>query len=63
MREKSDDPQLDLFTGDHFIYRCILTNDHESSEKEVIEYYNQRGGSDVNFLLADLRKIKKITVL
>ena len=49
MREKSDDPQLDLFTGDHFIYRCILTNDHESPEKEVIEYYNQRGGSEKNF--------------
>ena len=48
MREKSDDPQLDLFTGDHFIYRCILTNDHESSEKEVIEYYNQRGSSEKN---------------
>ena len=27
MREKSSDPQLDLFTGDNFIYRCILTND------------------------------------
>jgi len=49
MREKSDDPQLDLFTGDNFIYRCILTNDHENSEKEVIEYYNQRGGSERNF--------------
>ena len=49
MREKGDDPQLDLFTGDNFIYRCILTNDHQSSEKEVIEYYNQRGGSETNF--------------
>ena len=49
MREKSNDPQLDLFTGDNFIYRCILTNDHETSEKEVIEYYNQRGSSQINF--------------
>jgi len=49
MREKSDEPQLDLFTGDNFIYRCILTNDHKSSEKEVIEYYNQRGGCEKNF--------------
>jgi len=48
MREKSDDPQLDLFTG-QFIYRCILTNDHEFSEKEVIEYYNQRGASEKIF--------------
>jgi hypothetical protein len=49
MREKSTDPQLDLFSGDNFIYRCILTNDHESSEKEVIEYYNQRGSAEKNF--------------
>jgi hypothetical protein len=48
MREKSDDPQLDLFTGDNFIYRSILTNDYESTEKEVIEYYNQRGASEKN---------------
>ena len=48
MREESDDPQPSLFTG-KFIYRCILTNDHESSEKEIIEYYNQRGASENNF--------------
>ena len=49
MREKSTDPQLDLFTGDNFIYRCILTNDHDSSEKEIIEYYNQRGACETTF--------------
>jgi len=46
MREKSGDPQLDLFEGEKFVYRCILTNDHESTEKEVIEYYNGRGNSE-----------------
>jgi hypothetical protein len=49
MREKSNDPQLDLFTGDNFIYRCILTNDWESSEKAVIEYYNQRENKEKTF--------------
>lgn len=49
MREQSDDAQLDLFTGDSFIYRSILTNDHASSEKEVIEYYNMRGASEKVF--------------
>jgi hypothetical protein len=49
MREKSNDAQLDLFTGDNFIYRCILTNDLESSEKTIIEYYNQRGSSEKIF--------------
>lgn len=35
MREKSDDARSDLFTGDSFIYRSILTNDHASSEKRL----------------------------
>ena len=49
MREKSNDPQLDLFEGEKFIYRCILTNDRLSTEKEVIEYYNGRGTSEKTF--------------
>ncbi|MDD4728647.1 MAG: IS1380 family transposase [Dysgonamonadaceae bacterium] len=49
MREKSDNAQLDLFTGDYFIYRSILTNDTESSEKEIIEYFNMRGASEKLF--------------
>lgn len=49
MRRKSDDNQLDLFTGDNYIYRFILTNDKESTEKEVIEYYNQRGKAEKIF--------------
>ena len=48
-REKSDDQQPDLFEGQKFIYRCILTNDRVSSEKEVIEYCNQRGASEKLF--------------
>lgn len=49
MREKSDDNQIDMFTGDTFIYRSILTSDWQSTEKEVIEYYNQRGCSEKLF--------------
>jgi len=49
MCEKSKDPQLDIFEGEKFHYRCILTNDHKSTEKEVIEYYNQRGSSEKTF--------------
>jgi hypothetical protein len=49
MRERTNDPQLDLFEGEKFHYRCILTNDRESSEKEVIEYYNRRGASEKTF--------------
>jgi hypothetical protein len=49
MREKTENRQLDLFTGDSFSYRSILTNDHQSTEEEVIVYYNQRGGSEKMF--------------
>jgi hypothetical protein len=49
MCEKSKDSQLDIFEGEKLHYRCILTNDHKSTEKEVIEYYNQRGRSEKTF--------------
>lgn len=49
MREAGKTNQVDAFTEDTFIYRSILTNDHESTEKEVIEYYNQRGSSEKIF--------------
>ncbi len=41
--EKTDKTQLDLLTGDAMKYRSILTNDWESTKKEVIGYYNKRG--------------------
>jgi hypothetical protein len=49
MREKRDDNQIDAFTQDTCKYRSILTNDWESTEKEVVEYYNQRGTSEKIF--------------
>ena len=49
MREKTGNPQLDIFEGEKFNYRCILTNDHQSSEKQIIEYYNQRGACEKIF--------------
>ena len=49
MREKSESNQVDVFTQDTFTYRAILTNDSESTEKEVIEYYNNRGASEKIF--------------
>jgi hypothetical protein len=49
MREASSDNQLDMFTGDNFKYRSILTNDWGNTEKAIIEYYNQRGSSEKTF--------------
>lgn len=48
-KENTKDLQADLFTGDTCKYRSILTNDWESSEQEVIQYYNQRGASEKIF--------------
>ncbi|MCK5906552.1 MAG: IS1380 family transposase, partial [Flavobacteriales bacterium] len=49
MREKGKTNQINLFTKDNMKYRTILTNDWDSTEKEVIEYYNQRGKSEKVF--------------
>ncbi|MBP3574751.1 MAG: IS1380 family transposase [Prevotella sp.] len=44
-RQKRMDGASDLWEGE-YIYRCILTNDFESSEKDIVEYYNQRGSKE-----------------
>ena len=36
---------MDPWEGE-YTYRCILTNDYESSEKEIVEFYNLRGGKE-----------------
>lgn len=48
-RERNKTGQTDIEFQDSFIYRAILTNDIHSSDKEVIEYYNQRGASEKIF--------------
>lgn len=45
-REKTANPQGDLFTGDNFVYRAIMTNNREMSDVEVVEFYNDRGESE-----------------
>lgn len=45
-REKNVDGQGDLFTGDSFTYRAIMTNNLEMSDVEVVEFYNDRGQSE-----------------
>ena len=44
--EKDSTP--DLF-GDRYTYRCIITNDWDSEEKNVIETYNKRGARERDF--------------
>jgi hypothetical protein len=45
-REKNADGQCNLFTGDHYLYRAIMTNDGEKSDLEVVLFYNARGQSE-----------------
>lgn len=49
MREKTSNNQVDVFTKDTFKYRSILTNDWENTEKQIIEYYNNRGATEKIF--------------
>jgi len=46
-RTKVTDKESALF--DHYIHRCILTNDWTSSEEEIVRFYNQRGTSETTF--------------
>jgi hypothetical protein len=45
-RIKRKDKQADLFSGKPYTYRGILTNDHRSSSKHVVSFYNQRGSAE-----------------
>lgn len=49
MKENTGTDQLNMFTKDTCSYRTLLTNDWGSTEKEVIEYYNNRGKSEKIF--------------
>ncbi len=40
--------QLDLFDGE-YTYRCILTNDWDMTDEEIIQHYNKRGTAEQVF--------------
>lgn len=44
-RQKRNDLDREIWEKE-YTYRCILTNDYESSAREVVEFYNQRGGKE-----------------
>jgi hypothetical protein len=39
------DGEQDLWEGE-YTYRCILTNDYTSTPREIVEFYNLRGGKE-----------------
>jgi hypothetical protein len=48
-RKLKEDKQLDLFTGDGFEYRAILTNNNDIKAEEVAQFYNHRGNMEKQF--------------
>ena len=44
-RERRIDGEQDLWEGE-YTYRCILTNDYTSAPREIVEFYNLRGGKE-----------------
>ncbi len=47
-QRKGKGEQLDLFDGE-YTYRCILTNDWDMTDEEVILHYNKRGAAEQVF--------------
>ena len=45
-REKNTDGQCNLFSGDRYLYRAIMTNDSKKSDLDVVLFYNERGQSE-----------------
>ncbi|MBN1597881.1 MAG: IS1380 family transposase [Bacteroidales bacterium] len=48
-KELRDDGQINMFTGETYNYRTILTNDHKMTDDEVVFFYNQRGTIEREF--------------
>ena len=44
-RQRRADGEQDLWEGE-YTYRCILTNDYTSTNREIVEFYNLRGGKE-----------------
>lgn len=44
-RQRRTDNMQEIWEGE-YTYRCILTNDFESDIREIVEFYNLRGGKE-----------------
>lgn len=48
-KEKRNDGQANLFTGEAFNYSTIVTNDNKMTADQVVHFYNQRGAIEREF--------------
>ena len=44
-RQRRTNGEPDLWEGE-YNYRCILTNDHDSPARDIVEFYNMRGSKE-----------------
>lgn len=47
--DECPDAEPESIFGTEYIYRCIVSNDWNSTESDIITYYNQRGARERNF--------------
>ena len=47
--DENPDAEPEPLFGTDYVYRCIVTNDWDSHERDIIVYYNRRGASERNF--------------
>ncbi len=48
-KEQNLDGQINMFTNEACVYGCIMTNNFEQSDDEVVFFYNQRGKTEREF--------------
>jgi hypothetical protein len=48
-KTKRIDGQINLFTGEDYIYSAILTNDFKMEDDQIVFFYNQRGAIEREF--------------
>lgn len=48
-KEKRQDGQMNFFTSEAFQYNSIVTNDHEKTMDEIVQFYNMRGAIEREF--------------
>lgn len=48
-KEAKHDGQINIFTNEACVYSCILTSDFESTDDEIVIFYNQRGATEREF--------------
>ena len=61
-RQRRTNGDLDLWEGE-YTYRCILTNNHKSSTRDIVEFYNKRGGKERIFDEMNWISFKHLTAI